>query len=240
MHHIHDLIRQLFEMAETALKEEDTLTGVLEAQRRAIPREYGNLHEVNGGSHRGVGMVMRGESIHDLMANLFRITDDMARSDVPQNLSTQPRFDAEQEVVELALFEVLWRLATGVIPLSEVNLDSLTYSTMGVSPQAYLHGWVDAATEWAKGIRDYLNDKKFSLDEKQDFLRNTIEGLLLIRDRLFPYTNEPAVDAYTRRGWMNKFRGKLGRLADLIDRLKDRMADILDKIDLMQELRTKS
>ena len=237
MEFIIDFVRRLFELSETADKREDTLSGILGVQRRAIPQQYTDLHEVTGGSHQGVEMVKRGESTQELEARLFSVVDDMARSEVPYNVSTQPRFDAEQELVELVIFERLYRLAMGKITLEEIKWEGLTYQGMQLSAQAYLFGWADAATEWAKAMRDYLNDSELVIAERAKLIQNVVKVLLFIREQLGPYATEPTTDAYTRRFFADKLRGKLNRIAELVDKLKDRRGSLVDKVKFMRELR---
>lgn len=234
MDKLRELIQKLFEEDDS---QEFPLSRFLDDQRRAIPGDYNDLDEVCGGSHDVIRFTQEGmedEKVDQILAEMDQALDNLQRSSSPRAVSWQFSFEAAREMVEARFFRAFYGFLTGKhTTIKEIDLSKLTYEGMDVSPQAWLFGLVDALSEYAKAHRDWMNSRKLAIQDKANALLDLIDFVHTAYEILYNYMSTPSgvMDAYSRRGWMNTFRGKLGKIADLIERLKDRYSALLDQID---------
>jgi|GEM_PF-1929727 len=239
MDKLRELIQKIFDEDG---KLENSILRFFDEERRAIPEAYTELDEVCSGSHDVIRAIQEGwdkQEIDQIFEEMEQALQGLRHSKAPRAVSWQFFFEAARELVEARFSRIFYGFLTGeYTAIEEIDLSKLTYEGMDVSPQAWLFGLVDALSEYAKLHRDWMNDRRLAtVQAKANAVRDEIGFLHTGCEILYNYMSTPSgvIDAYSRRGWMNTFRGKLGKIADLIERLKDRYSTLLDQIDAIAD-----
>ena len=139
------------------------------------------------------------------------------------------------ELVELVCFEWLYPY---VFFGDEIGSpEFLSAKRLEVSPQAWYHGIADVPGELGKAVTRYRRGR-LPLKEKV-VLR---ERLLVVIQDIISYLTDATDESVLEitgheKDFRRRFEGKVARIGALINRLNEEMIELLDRIQLLKEIR---
>ncbi len=197
-----------------------------DTQRRSIPKAYAFGNNIRALSKKGIAAVIfRDEQVPLIKEEMFSYWSQMTQLHLPESFAATQQFETAQEMVEfLAVDQMFSAILAGkgsdsfdwddVIHWEEIGPEKI-----GVTPQAWLCGLIDAGSELSRVINRYIILNKPSRNQR----RHLREGFLEVARRLnnfldvFSEVTPAVMDAYNKYGFRQSFRSKLNQLRGAIE-----------------------
>lgn len=230
---------ELDKLSETKWKKRDKRTGKvdevvgharerLRAAKGAIATAYSLESEIRELSHEGIVAFKNGYIIKadECKLAMEKPLAQLAELDLPKDVFWQHNAKAAQELVEF--YAVLWLYAklfggSGSMMKSAGELNTTI--------QSWLAGIADAVTETSKLLRKKLRSRQMSRNERMELREKFIDAGEEVVEFLGQFEDCPPQLINNSRypGYMNTFRGVIGRVETCIERHEDWLITMLDQ-----------
>ncbi|MDX1535858.1 MAG: hypothetical protein R3346_03805 [Candidatus Spechtbacterales bacterium] len=212
-----------------------------ERRRRTYGRSWGALHKAVDASKEAIEAHLRGDEVIYVYAmnDLYEAREEFTeiKGDLPPDRAREVQFQIDQEMVEVKFFTLIYDEAVwGEKPERLPRMQDLD-----VEPEAYLFGIIDAVSEAAKSLVEYLYSTEDSLDAidrinlRRDFIRVAEEYLEYLEQyfKHFPPYVIPN-EGDRRRNFRSNLKSKLYGLKRMIFLKKEKVTDLEDALALQQ------
>jgi len=204
--------------------------GKFETQRRNIGKAYGCANEIREASKDGIASLERGdgENATQCWIDMERTWQVLCGLDLPADILWQHMSEAGQEYAEFVFVGLLYPQIRNE-PVSNPELP--TPQKLGISPQTWMAGLGDAASELSKMTMGLLLSADLNGDQRVAIRRRflAVAGEIYYFLDKFETVYGQVINNSRRRGFGNTFRGVVHRVKRVMEIHQEALVAYLDR-----------